>query len=43
MSITETVSSHHHVIDGIVILFFDLHSGVQQVVSEGVQFGKLHP
>lgn len=42
MSITEAVSSDHHVIDGVVILLLDLHSRVQQVVSKRVQFGKLN-
>lgn len=43
MSVAEAVSSDHHVIDGVVILFFDLHTRVQQVVSECVQFGELDP
>ena len=43
VSIAEAVSSDHHVVDGIVILLFDLHTRVQQVVSECMKFGELHP
>lgn len=43
MSVAEAVSSDHHVVDGVVILLFDLYTRVQQVVSERVQFGELHP
>lgn len=42
MSVAETVSSHHHVVDGVVILLLDLHSGVQEVVSEGVELCELY-
>lgn len=42
VSIAEAVSSDHHVVDSVVILLFDLHTRVQQVVSERVQFGELH-
>lgn len=43
MSVAEAVSSDHHVVDGVVILLLDLHSRVQQVVSERVQSGELDP
>lgn len=43
MPIAEAIPSDHHVIDGVIVLLFDLHTGIQQVISERMQFGELHP
>lgn len=43
MPIAEAIPSDHHVVDGVIVLLFDLHTGIQQVISKRVQFGELHP
>lgn len=43
VSVAEAVSSDHHVIDGVVVLLFDLYARVQQVVAKRVKFGELNP
>lgn len=43
MSIAEAIPSDHHVIDGVIVLLLDLHTGIEQVISKCVQFGEFHP
>jgi hypothetical protein len=40
MTIAGTRTPDNHVIDGIIILFVDLSSGIQKVIPEGVQFSE---
>lgn len=39
--VAEAVAAHHHVVDGIVVLFPDLHPWVQEVISQRVQLDEL--
>lgn len=41
MTIAEAVPSNHHIINSVIVLLSDFHSGVQKVISQGVQFHEL--
>lgn len=43
MAVAEAVSTYDEFVYGVVILLFDLSSGVQQVVSQRVEFGEVNP
>lgn len=43
VSVTEAVPPDHHIVDGVVILLFNLYTRIQEVVPERVQFGELDP
>lgn len=42
VTVAEAVSTHHELIHGVVVLLFDLRSGVQQVVPQRVELGEVH-
>ncbi len=43
VTIAKTVSSHHHVVNRIVVLLLDLYTWVQKIVPESMQPSELHP
>lgn len=42
MAIAEAVAADDQLVHGVVVLLLDLHAGVQQVVTQGVQLGEVH-
>ncbi len=43
VTIAKTVSSHHHVVNRIVVLLLDLYTWVQKIVPKSMQPSELHP
>lgn len=41
MTVTETASSDHQLVDGVVIFLQDVEASVQQVVSQSVELGEV--
>jgi hypothetical protein len=41
VAVAETVSSNDHLVQGVVVFVFDVISGIQQVISQSVQLGKV--
>lgn len=42
VSIAGTATSDHHIVDGIVVLFFDLIARIEQIVAQIVKLGKIN-
>ena len=36
VAIAEAVSSNHHIVNRVIILFSDFHSGIQKVISQSM-------